>query len=77
MSPGVVAVYRVPQSTGAGGRWYVPDTDATSGRDGEVASIAVLADQVGVANAMEAYRVDPRLQWDESEGNDLEVTQLS
>jgi uncharacterized protein (TIGR02118 family) len=75
--PGVVAVYADPPPAPAPGRGYVPDAGATSGRDGDVAAIAVLAEETLVPDAIEAYRVDTRLQWDESRGDEHEVTQLS
>jgi uncharacterized protein (TIGR02118 family) len=78
--PGLVAVFAAapPPSDRAPGRWYSPAAGATSGRDGAVATIAVLgSDAAPAPGALEVYRVEPRLQWDESRGDDVEVTQLS
>lgn len=56
----------------------MPVLGGTSGRDGDVGAVAVLgSDAAPVPGALEAYRVESRLQWDESRGDDIEVTQLS
>jgi uncharacterized protein (TIGR02118 family) len=74
--PALVAVFAEPPRRPTGRRAYVPLPGATSGRDGEVAAVVIGDDATPIAGALEVYRVESRLQWDESRG-DVEVTQLS
>jgi uncharacterized protein (TIGR02118 family) len=73
----VVAVFAERPRSPAPGRWYVPDPAATTGRDGPVAAIAIMPSAEAPAEAVDAYLVDERQQWDWSTGDEREVTQLS